>query len=99
MLGEGPPPYALRRYMLAAGNGTVGGLGASIFYRLPLSNKDFEEVWMVQQRITLMKSRDGAEGARQDAAYRRTARMEQEGLLDQALTGLAADGLPLDPGG
>jgi hypothetical protein len=85
--------------MLAAGNGTVGGLGLVPFYRLPLSNKDFEEMWVVQQRITLIRRREGAEETRQDAAYRRTIRMEQDGLLDQALTGLAADGLPLDPGG
>lgn len=90
---------ALRKYLLAAGNGTVGGMGALGIYLGPLlSRQHFEEAWMVQQRLTTLLHKDAHE-ARTDAAFYRAARMEEEGKLDEAYRTPRADGLPFDPYG
>jgi hypothetical protein len=100
LLGEGPPPFALQRYLLAAGNGTVSGLGAAAIYgKLPLSFRVFQEAWTMQQLVTRMNNDQAREDARQELIWRRTLKLEATGVLDRPYQPPGVpDGLPYDPG-
>lgn len=97
LLGEGPAPYCLRRQMLAAGINQVGGLGAALFYPpRPLTYREFELAWVLQQRILAAQSRDDDE-RRRDAASYRALQLERAGVFESPnAAGLAPDGLPYD---
>lgn len=101
LLGEAPPPFCLRRFLVAAGAGDVGGLGAEAVYGPgQLDFATFEEVYMVQSRILAMQSDETRENAQQDRAVRRAMRLEEQGMLDQfGYNPLETGDLPFDPGG
>lgn len=88
----------MRQYLLAAGNGTLGGLGAQAVYRqLPLTLKEQNYAWVIQQTVTRV-SHSSAKEVQQEATMRRAIEMEQQGMLKPYQPPGTPNGLPLDPG-
>lgn len=82
--------------MLATGQNEVGGLGTDLLYPdRPLTYREFELEWMLQQRRLIAQARDQDELRRDQAAYE-AIRLERAGVFSSPSAGLAPDGLPFD---
>lgn len=99
MLGEGPAPFMLRRFMLAAGMGEVGGLGAAAVYgRHPLlSQREFAEAYAMQQLLLRHASEEGREDGRKTRDIRRTVALEKQGVLEDDGISHQPSWVPQDP--
>lgn len=86
LAGESPPPLALQKYLLAAGVGEVGGLGARAIYGdRQLTYFELQECWAFQQAVlTHMSRQDGGDGARRSASVANALRLERDGKLNDS---------------